>query len=178
MKIIAAILFFLIVTSSLFYYGYFDAVLLHSKEKARQNITAAEDRQTLKRFKISVKEKDKYNDDEAWINGELYDIAERKTEGDSISLYLYHDADEESILSEIGDFFKPDDNTFIASSPDIPVFKSVRIIPNPQYILYALDFSLRRDPASHEISLTRQSYQCSQVFDVPIPPPKISSVLF
>jgi hypothetical protein len=174
MKLTAAILLVIITGSSLFYYGYFDAMIVHSKHKAAQSVITAENNHTLKLFKVSAKQQDKYSDDEIWVNGDLYDVAERKIIQDTLYVSLYHDADEESILSVITDFFKTDDNTYVSAFPNAPVLKSVKVIYNPLYTVDSFDFLLQVNAISYVRFIKNSGNTSLPFYEIITPPPRLS----
>ena len=117
-------------------------MLFNSKEQATQSVIAAEKSHSLAVYKVAANQQDNYKDNEVWVNGKLYDVAERKIIKDTLYLSLYHDSDEESILSVITNFFNPDEKSFSSLSQNGPLLKSIRAIPNPVYTLDISHFRL------------------------------------
>ena len=95
-------------------------MLFKSKGEAARSVIVAENKHTFLVYKVSAKQNEAYNDDEVWINGKLYDVAERKIVNDTLYLSLYHDTDEENVLSVISDFFNPDEKSSQTPFPNIP----------------------------------------------------------
>jgi hypothetical protein len=174
MKITAFVLLLLILTSSLLYYGYFDVMLLQSKEKAMHSIAAAAYDHSLRLYKIPASQKDAYSDDEVTINGNLYDVGEREIINDTLYITLYHDTDEQNVLSLITDFFKTDDGTSVSSFPNRPALKNIRIIYNPQYYFDALSFSLQCYSKCYSGFINNTALNSLPYYDIIVPPPQLS----
>ena len=173
MKVTALILFILIISSSLFYYGCFDIMLLRSKNMAMNSIANAEHNHSLTLFKVPVSQQAAYSDDEIRIEGNLYDVSERKISNDTLYLSLYHDIDEQSILTAIGDFFKADD-TAMSPFPNSSSLKNVRIIYNPQYYFDNLQFSLQPVVNKNKKTLDHTPILSLAFYDILTPPPRLS----
>ena len=174
MKIAASILLLFLIGSSLFYYGYFDVMLFRSKEKATHSVAAAEHNHSLRLFKISASEQDKYNNDEVRINGDLYDVGDREIINDTLYMSLYHDTDEQNVLTDITDFFKADDATVISVIPGKPSLNSVRVVLNPQYYFESLPIFLKLPSNNITSFFNRNSLISLHFFDIITPPPQLS----
>lgn len=157
----------------MFYYGYFDVMLLRSKSIAMDKAAVAIQNHSLKLVKVPVSAQESYSDDEIKIDGNLYDVAKREIIGDTIYLSLYHDTDEQSIVSAIADFFKADE-TNITLSPNQPSLKSVRILYNPQYDFHSLQFSLYSILNNYKNFATHSTMLSSAFCDILTPPPRLS----
>jgi len=174
MKIAAFVLLLLILTSSLLYYGYFDIMLLQSKEKAMHSIAAASYNHSLRLYKIPASQKDAYSDDEVTINGNLYDVGEREIVNDTLYVTLYHDTDEENLLSLITNFFKTDDGTSVSSFPNRSTLKNIRIVYNPQYYFDAIVFSLQSHSNCYSRFINNTALNSLPYYDIVTPPPQSS----
>ena len=174
MKATASILLILVISSSLFYYCYFDAMLFNSKELASQSVIAAENNHSLTVCKIPASQQAAYSDDEVWINRKLYDIAERKIINDTLYLSLYHDADEESVLSVISDFFNPDEKNSVTTPSNAPLLKSIRFIPNPLYTFDPPGSTAKYYALSHTTFIRNAEMTSLIFYDIATPPPRLS----
>ncbi len=157
----------------MFYYGYFDFMLLYSKHIATRGMMAAESNSSLAVIKVPLNQQDAYNDDEIRIDGNLYDVGKREIINDTLFLSLYHDTDEQDILSEISEFFKSDD-VWVSTFPTRSTLKNVRIIYNPQYCFHTLLFSFQSGTLSNIGSLCNTTFISSAFSDVITPPPRLS----
>ena len=88
-------------------YLFFDVAQFRLKIKAQQNISA---NRRLQIVKTSLTEFNKSNEhDELWINGKLYDVSSYVIINDSVSVTVFHDEQEETLVSVIADSFEPND---------------------------------------------------------------------
>lgn len=172
MKAAASILL-LALSSSIFYYGYFDIMLFESKEKAAHSFAAAAKDHSLKLIKFPLQLAKNYNDDELTIDGKLYDVGERETTNDTLYLSLYHDTDEEDVLSSISDFFKSDDSS-VYSCSNIPSFKSAKAIFNPFFYLDKVHKNIFKRVSIHPFFYNQSVSISSISFDIITPPPRLS----
>ena len=172
MKITALILLILIICSSVFYYGYFDIMLLCSKNRATQGIATAKYNHSLKLIKVPLNQQDAYSNDEMRIDGNLYDVGEREVVNDTLYLSLYHDSDEQSVLSAISDYFKADDvcRSFFPHSSSL---KNVRFLYNPQYLFHSLQFSFSIKTNKNKPFLNNTMFIASLFCDIITPPPRL-----
>ncbi len=60
--------------------------------------------------KISLNEFKKLQQDEIWLNDDLYDIRSSQIKGNIVELTVVHDSKEESIISRITDHFKSEND--------------------------------------------------------------------
>ncbi len=173
MKITAFLLLILIIGSSVFYYGYFDIMLLYSKHRASCGVAAAKHNSSFNVIKVPLNQQDAYSGDEIRIDGNLYDVGKREIINDTLFLSLYHDTDEQDILSEISDFFKADDVS-VSEFPKSSSLKNVRIIYNPQYCFHALLFSFQTGTHANTGFFYNTIFISSAFSDVITPPPRLS----
>ena len=167
------ILLSLISINSFIYFGYYDARLLNSKEAAARAITKSVNKNNFLLIKIPLSQKEKFSQLEIWYQHNLYDVATREFVHDSIYIYLYHDNDEENVLTEIADFFQPDACDYFALFPGAPVLKSVHYFPDTQY-LYLKEWLLSSCKISFKKSLTHKEFTLPHtVFEVNTPPPRV-----
>jgi hypothetical protein len=177
MKLTAAILLMLIMFSSLFYYGYYNALVFHVKQEAREAIADGDNAKDLKLIKIPLKIASQNDEDEIWYDHQLYDIAKREVIKDTVYEYLYHDKEEESVLAEIGAFFKSDDDSFIAALPGTPVLKCVHTVPDQVYIFYS-SVSVLKDRSTLAQIFSEKKYNIlSKISEVLTPPPRAFTIL-
>ena len=172
MKLTAFILLIVIIGSSLFYYGCFDAMLLSSKKEARLAMATAKNNHSLKLVKVPLTRQDAYSSNEIRIDGDLYDVGEREAINDTLYLSLYHDADEQSVLAAIGNFFKEDD-VCLSASPNGSSIQYVRIIYNPQFCFYTLSFSFQPPIFKNKTHLSNTTFISPLFCDIITPPPRL-----
>ena len=149
-------------------------MLLHSKEKAIHGIAAAKHSHRLRLFKVPANQQSKYTGDEVTINGNLYDVGEREIISDTLYISLYHDADEQGVLSVITDFFKADDASAVSAFPDRPSLKNIRIVFNPQYYFDVASFSLKAFGGCYKNYPDNISQLSIPAYDIITPPPRLS----
>ena len=173
MKVITVlILLILISINSFFYFGYYDAILLNSKAAAASAIAKCGAGNNLLLIKIPLSQKEKFAQHEIWYQHNLYDIVKRESVHDSVYIYLYHDNDEENVLSEIADFFQPDAYNYLALLPGASVLKSFHNFADTQYLhlkgwlLSSYNTSLKNYFKHKQFALPHT------VFEVNTPPPK------
>jgi hypothetical protein len=177
MKLTAAILLLLIVFSSLFYSGYFNALMFRAKEQAKEVIAAKECIDGFKIIKIPLSINKQSDEDEIWLDHRLYDIAKKEIINDTVYEYLYHDKNEENILSEIGSIFKGDEDNYFPATSATPVFKCIHKVPEQIYTFYA-SVSVLKDTAMLPEIFSEKKYSIqNKTSDVITPPPRIFSFL-
>jgi hypothetical protein len=177
MKLTAAILLFLIIFSSLFYSGYFNALVFQAKEEAREAIAEKNGTDSFKIIKIPLKINKQSNEDEIWLDHQLYDAIKKEIIRDTVYEYLYHDKNEESVLSEIGSFFKDDDDNYFPPSSDVPVFKGIHNIANQPYAFCASVTVLKDRSTLPEIFPEKKYHIQNKTCEVLTPPPRLFSFL-
>jgi hypothetical protein len=176
MKLTAAILLILIVFSSLFYSGYFNALVFHAKEEAKEAMAEKNGSADLTIIKIPLKVNSS-NADEIRFHGKLYDVVKREVIKDTVYEYLYHDENEENVLSEIGIFFKGDDNCFFPASSATPVLKGIHNMPNQLYTFYTSSFILKKRATVSLVFSEKKYPVLNKISKVPTPPPRFFSFL-
>jgi hypothetical protein len=100
-------------------------------------------------------------------------VVERKIVKDTLYLSLYHDTDEESVLSVISDFFNPDEKSSLTPFPNIRLLKSIKLIPNPLYTLDILNFRLAAYLTGYLQILKNPDYVPLIFYDITTPPPRL-----
>ncbi len=176
MKLTAAILLLLITFSSFFYYGYYNALVFHAKEEAREAV-ADDNAKDLKLIKIPLKIASQNNEDEIWYDHQLYDIAKREIIKDTVYEYLYHDKVEQNLLTEIGAFFRSNDDSFIPALPGTPVLKCIHTVPDQVYIFYSSVSALKYVSTLSQIFSEKKYHILSKISEVLTPPPRFFNIL-
>jgi hypothetical protein len=169
MKLISSI-FALAVLLNTGYYGIYGILILRAKYHANQNITRHSKDDQRRVVKIALQESAKCSDAELWYQGQLYDVASKKTDGDSIILCLYQDQEEQSVLSRFDALFQLADGGLAACSQKKckadNIYKIQDQICPPGFTLPFLARQISRFPQlGHRRPLSVAS-------DTPSPPPK------
>ena len=172
MKLIA-IIFLLTMLVNTCYYGIYEALVIQAKYRSGQAIELLENQHRLQLVKIPVQAAQQYNSNEIWYQHQLYDVANRKTIGDTVYFYLYHDQEEQNILSKLDNLLRSEDNTLIPSSEKIIHFKHIGKIQDQSYP-YSARLPLQRTDfyATQFISAGDGDLDTSMA-EVPTPPPKM-----
>jgi hypothetical protein len=177
MKLTAGILLLLILFSSFYYYGYFNVLVFHVKEEAKESGIANEKAQRLTLIKIPLTKKEQYSGDEIWYNNKLYDVVETKIINDTLYKYLYHDQNEENVLSEINNFFKSDDDGFLLTSFKTSFLKKAHKIPDQLYTFNQQSLQFKYILPTKTLFSKNRNYPAYLDAEVLTPPPRIFSSL-
>jgi len=103
---LTAIIFFITILVNTCYYGIYQFGVVLAKYDSEKAIQQLENKNRLLQFKVSLQDAKKYSDNEIWYQNQLFDIAKREVNQDSLCLYLYHDAGEQNFINAITDFFR------------------------------------------------------------------------
>jgi hypothetical protein len=147
-------------------------MIINSKRAAIEAIARTGDKNNLQLVKIPLSEKDKYIKHEMWYQHELYDVVKKEVANDSVYIYLYHDNDEENILSEIAGFFQCDVNNNYTAFPGCPVLKSMHTITDLHYLFFALQLLLKPGALYKKLHTNQYCALSTTAHKVNIPPPK------
>ncbi len=156
--------------STILYYLYFDISEFQAKKEA--HLTLVNHTNNLQVFKIPTKQLKQNGQDEIWHDGKLYDIASCKINGDTATIYVLHDKEEESIISRITDYLKADcqyvgnDGYNHIGHRHAPVIKEYKYITSNYHFKNASFFSLND---FHQLTTAYFSNNCRTVIT---PPPK------
>jgi len=117
MKLMASIVALAVFVNTC-YYGIYGVMILRAKYRSIQERKAPQQKASYHVLRIPVQESARYTDAELWYRGELYDVVHRTICGDSLILELYHDQEEQSVLSSFDELFKLGDGGGLAASPE------------------------------------------------------------
>lgn len=176
MKLMASIVALAVFVNTC-YYGIYGVMILRAKYHSLQDRKAPREKTSWQVLRIPVQESPKYTDAEIWYRGELYDVMKRKSCGDSLILELYHDQEEQSVLSSFDELFKLGDGGGLAASPEKKC-KANNIYKVQDQIFPSGSapwmFGVLRSPCYPGYCRRPIWFAC----DVPSPPPKKSTCLY
>ncbi len=88
-------------------YLYYDIAQFRDKKQAQHELKS---REKLEVIQLSLEEFKQLNGaDELWQNGELYDISNFTIKDGFVSVTVFHDCNEESLIHSIAESFEPND---------------------------------------------------------------------
>ena len=137
-------------------YLFYDVTQFRFKIAAQQHISSETQLETIK---IPLSEfRTNMEADEIWLNGKLYDVASYSITKDTVSISVFHDNNEESLVHQIAESFEPNescssDNIVHLSKHKIHLPDNYKLVPgNPiglsvtsniqaQYSVYLSSFS-------------------------------------
>ena len=139
MKLIAAIILFLILLNSFFYSVYCGMGIWQRKIEVKQSIRGNQYDQSLTRiaFKRTMQSEKYAVEDEINFNNYLYDIVLANTQKDSVIIYAWKDEEEQLLLNEMDNYFS-EDNTCIYKTNKFNALakQSIKPFSQPYHLPY------------------------------------------
>ena len=150
-------------------YLFYDIAQMGDKHLAQQEIKAKE---KLENIQLSLQEfKELNGSDELWHNGELYDIYSYSVQGSFVSVTVFHDCNEESLIQNIVESFEPNDK--IASDNLVHIARHHIHPPTDGKILCEHSFNLIAGPGIASLPYYYSwSFYPLQFFSILKPPPE------
>ncbi|MGI8951807.1 MAG: hypothetical protein ACR2FN_09520 [Chitinophagaceae bacterium] len=168
MKLTATILIFFTTLNS---FVCFNTLIFFSKQEAKTII--AQNAEDLKLIKIPLNKIAQFNDNEFWYDNQLYDVAKKQIVKDTLYAYLYHDKDEQNVLSIIACFFDANNTNVFTSPSGSSTLKIIHGTAFQQYIFYSNNFLLKYNLNNKKFFSKEIFFSITTIFDVPTPPPRI-----
>jgi hypothetical protein len=171
-KTAISFLFSALLLNSLFYYCYISYSVLHAKWDAMLAISVIAKRGTRDIVRIAVNNSAKYESDEIWYQGKLYDVLKRESVNDTNFLYLLQDEEEGKLLSDNSEYFNNLTDQIAGNSFKIPHNSKFVAFPDFKYLLTQSQ-KLDLDLFKINSQTVKYKFQIRPfAADVPTPPPK------
>jgi hypothetical protein len=171
MRVISSI-FLVIFLINTGYYGIYQIMILRSKWKASVIINNADHPERMKILTLSNKEADAFDQDELLYKGMLFDVAKRTKVRDSVVVYLYPDNEEQTVLTQLVNYFKSDNRNLI------PAGEKIFQIKSPEGFQDLISCDVNRNPIPDKWLIPCISYLqyspkvLNRFLRVPTPPPE------
>jgi len=153
-------------------YLFYDVARYIDKQEAQEHISSNQEISVIRMSLNDFKRND--GTKEVWANGKLYDISSYSIRNDTVTINVYHDEQEESLVNDISTGFQPSSSCAASDNFQHISRHQMRPSTDAKILIAPLSIVLAKSTDPQLFQLPVNDYTSVPYASVIKPPPRIS----